>query len=295
MRVLFTIPHFFQPAGKAPDGRRYGSLRKDPRPRITALTRCLAALHQLYAGPQCIIDLSRRKTRPANQQGTCEIEVVVCTTQGRHLLDELPLGAEYYTHCPTEAVPLLLGFECQAVLRDRIGGFDYYCFLEDDLILHDPWLFTKLGWFTRHVGDAGLLQPNRFELGQNRLVQKAYIDGDLPKRATRRFQDVAQQPQVTGSVLDQHVVFRRPSNPHSACYFLNASQMEQWSRQPHFLDRDTSFIGPLESAATLGVMRTFRIYKPAPENASFLEIEHFGTAFLGNIRPGDSAQADTTP
>jgi hypothetical protein len=38
-----------------------------------------------------------------------------------------------------------------------------------------------------------------------------------------------------------------------------------------FFDRDTSFIGPLESAATLGIMRAFRIYKPAPEHAAFLE------------------------
>ena len=68
--------------------------------------------------------------------------------------------------------------------------------------------------------------------------------------------------------------------------------METWSRQPHFLDRDTSFIGPLESAATLGIMRTFRVYKPAVESAGFLEIEHFGTSFLGELRRrGETVQA----
>jgi hypothetical protein len=60
--------------------------------------------------------------------------------------------------------------------------------------------------------------------------------------------------------------------------------MAYWAAQPHFLDRDTGFIGPLESAATLGIMRTFRVYKPAVENASFLEIEHHGTAFISQLR-----------
>ena len=60
--------------------------------------------------------------------------------------------------------------------------------------------------------------------------------------------------------------------------------METWARQPYFLDRDTRFVGPLESAATLGIMRTFRVYKAAVESAGFLEIEHFGTSFLGQLR-----------
>jgi hypothetical protein len=94
---------------------------------------------------------------------------------------------------------------------------------------------------------------------------------------------VGEQPELTGKIMGTPVPFRRPLNPHSGCYFLNASQMAYWAKQPYFLDRDTSFIGPLESAATLGVMRTFRIYKPAPSMAAFLEIEHAGTGFLALI------------
>jgi hypothetical protein len=78
--------------------------------------------------------------------------------------------------------------------------------------------------------------------------------------------------------------FCRPANPHSGCFFLNAAQMSRWAARPDFLDRDTSFIGPLESAATLGIMRTFRVYKPTVENANFLEIEHHGTGFIGQLR-----------
>jgi hypothetical protein len=41
------------------------------------------------------------------------------------------------------------------------------------------------------------------------------------------------------------------------------------------------FIGPLESAACLGIMRTFRVYKPTGEHTRFLKIMHAGTAFAG--------------
>jgi hypothetical protein len=127
-------------------------------------------------------------------------------------------------------------------------------------------------------------QPNRYEVGPLGLVHKAYIDGDLPVEATAPFQDISITPVVTGGLLGTSVEFHRAKNPHAGCFFLNARQMETWARQPYFLDRETGFIGPLESAATLGIMRTFRVYKAAVESAGFLEIEHFGTSFLSRLR-----------
>ena len=58
--------------------------------------------------------------------------------------------------------------------------------------------------------------------------------------------------------------------------------MESWASKPYFLDRDISFAGPLESAATLGIMKTFRVYKPAPASAGFFEIRHANARYLGN-------------
>jgi hypothetical protein len=279
MRILFTIAHFFNPTGRG----QHGSQRKDPRPRLQALSASIAALHQVFSKSQCMIDIGQRMAIPANQLQAYEIDVVICTTQERHVLAELPLPAHFYKHHATQVESMLLGFECQAVLRDCLGQYDYYCFLEDDLILYDPWFFIKLSWFTKLTGDGNLLQPNRYEVSPYGIVRKAYIDGDLAPRVTAKFQDVQDQPELVGKVMEAPVVFRRALNPHSACYFLNASQMSTWAAQPYFLDRDTSFIGPLESAATLGIMKTFRIYKPAAPNAGFLEIQHFGSAFLSLI------------
>jgi hypothetical protein len=37
-----------------------------------------------------------------------------------------------------------------------------------------------------------------------------------------------------------------------------------------FDDRDSSYLGPLESAQILGPLKLFRVYKPARRNADFL-------------------------
>jgi hypothetical protein len=57
--------------------------------------------------------------------------------------------------------------------------------------------------------------------------------------------------------------------------------MEKWASSPGFLDGDCSFAGPLESAASLGIMKTFRIYKGSYTNARFHEIRHLHNRYLG--------------
>ncbi len=291
MRFLFAVPHYFNPDGQG----RHGSLRRDPAPRVRALTNCLAAIQQLFGQRQCVMDLARRTTVPANEP-TATADVVICTTGGKHLLDQLKLDARYFTHHPTDADPRLLGFECHALLRDRLAAnYDDYCYLEDDLILHDPLLFVKLRWFATQFGEQSLLMPNRFEAGRNQRVHKAYVDGPLRPQATAAFQDVSQLPTLEAEAMGSRVAFERTTNPHSGGFFLTHAQMSAWAAQPHFLDRDTSFIGPLESAATLGVARTFRVYKPSAANASFLEVEHSGTGFLAMIGPAPAAASSQPP
>ncbi len=290
MRLLFTIPHFYKRLPKTPSAHRHGS-SGSARDRLYALTACLSAPHQLYGAAQCMMHLAHHRTGAANQGTTAEVHLVVCTTRGQHLLDDLSLDPRLFQHCPTDAEPELLGFQCREILRGRLDDYDYYCYLEDDLIVHDPWLFVKLAWFNGHVGQDKLLLPNRFERAQGPLVHKAYVDGDLARRVTAPFQNVDDCPWLESEVMGAKIVFRRPLNPHSGCYFLNARQMHHWSEQPHFLDRGASFIGPLESAATLGIMRAFKIYKPAPENANFLEIEHCGSRFVSLIREPDQRES----
>lgn len=285
MRILVAIPHYFHPkSADADDGRWHGAFGEVPQRRVEAVTSCIAAFHQLYGENQRIIDIRTRAARVANSGLAAEVEIVVCTTMDRHLLAHLRLPRAAFHHRETYAEPMLLGFECHLVLREGIGSFDYFVYIEDDLIVRDPWLFTKLAWFNKCVGDKALLQPNRYEVSATAVSHKAYIDGDLEDRVTVPFQDRRHRPTLNALVMGKELLFHRPSNPHSGCFFLNARQMSEWALRPDFLDRDTSFVGPLESAATLGIMRAFEVYKAAPQNASFLEIEHFGTGFISQLR-----------
>ncbi len=287
MRVLVVIPHYATPdAGHNPDGRVHGSLSPDLTPRVEALTACLSALHVLFDPSRCFIHHQRKIAERVEPAERVDLEVIICTTRGRHLLDRLPVvSPRYYLHHETDAEPLLLGFACHEVLRDRLGAHDYYCYLEDDLILHDPWWFIKLRWFNRVAGDDKLLQPNRYEAGLRDLAAKVYVDGDLRDGVTSGWQDVTDTPALAADVLGVRVEFRRTKNPHSGCFFLNERQMRDWASRPWFGERDLRFIGPLESAATLGILRTFKVYRPAPAHADFLEIRHYGTGYLDRLCP----------
>lgn len=275
MRLLFTIPHYYDASG----GGAYGSLKANPAPRRAALASTIFGLHSAFGGAQ---GLMQRPILKSNDFQSGEIDVVVCTTAGRHLVGELRFPAGLLRHHETAARPKYLGFECHEVLRAGLGRYDWYCYLEDDLLIADPLFFSKLEWFNRLAGDEAALQPNRFEVSAGTRWHKLYIDGDLAQREiSERLQDVSDRPELTGEALGAQFSFKRVNNTHSGCFFLNARQMARWAAQPDFLKREDAYAGPLESAATLGLTRHFRVYKPARANAGFLEIRHLDNRYLG--------------
>jgi hypothetical protein len=283
MRILFTVPHFYQPKAlrnfRAAQEALHGSEADRADERVRTVSSCIQSLHQVFGTQQAHLVATRFA---CNGLIAGEIEIVVCTTGERHLLDRLPTNL--FRHHRTEAHPRLLGYECHAVLAENVGGFDYYCFLEDDLLISDPLFFWKQAWFASMVGDQAVLQPHRFELSTQPPIRKLYIDGPIRDRTiSPRFQNTRVRPRLQGRVLGVEVGFERVDNPHSGCFFLNAAQMQRWAEQPFFMDRSSEFWGPLESAATLGIMRTFEVYKPALANAGFLEVQHLDVRYLNKL------------
>ncbi len=273
MRILFAIPHYF--AGT--NAGNYASERSAPESRARTVRQCLAALHQTFSGAQSLLDGRAQAFHPTNPRLSAEVTIALCTTGDSHLVPQL--GIDVFDHIRTHAEPRYLGFECHKLLRNGLGQYDYFAYLEDDLRITDGLFFRKLAWFTSQFGEGTVLQPNRFELIDEPLPYKLYIDGNMhqgpvlgPDEAHRRFEVPA---------FGQGAVFQRIANPHSGCFFLNPAQLARWVAQPDFAEHSAAFGGPLESAATLGIMRHFRVYKPARENAAFLEIEHLDRRYLG--------------
>lgn len=271
-KMLVTIPHYFSYVA----GSRYCSTNsKDPTPRIAALTRCIMSFYHSFGNKQYLLNEISSIPERANASTMLEVDVVVCTQGENHILSSLSIERNYFSHVSFAVDPLFLGFECRRVLQDNLGKYDYYCYVEDDLIIHDPYFMRKIQWFSQLVHPLAVLQPNRFEHSMNKKADKCYIDGQI-YTIPDKFRSI-----VNGDFLGEEVSFMTPpDNPHSGCYFLTHEQMEHWSKQTHFLVHDTSFVGPLESAATSGIAKTFELYKPSLHNANFCEIEHFGDAYL---------------
>ena len=114
-------------------------------------------------------------------------------------------------------------------------------------------------------------------------LRRFYIDGDYNPVASEAYRRSAGQL-LSFPHLGEMVRFDQPSNLHSGCFFLNRKQARQYADSGHAAVIDTSFHGPLESAATLGMMKTFQLMKPAPTNGRFLTVEHDGRNFMGLVQ-----------
>jgi hypothetical protein len=279
MRILFAIPHYFITDGTGLHGSDGGSAER--RARATRL--CLAALQQNFSESQGLTDgRGGVRIHSANPNLAATITIALCTTGDRHLVPDL--AACPFNHIRTNADPPYLGFECHKVLRSGLGRYDYFGYLEDDLRLADGLFFHKLAWFNREFGDEAVLQPNRFESIDEPAPYKLYIDGNLSDPTiTPALQRIDEQRHIAATAFGQPLAFQRVDNPHSGCFFLTAAQLERWAAQPDFAAPSVRLFGPLESAATLGITQYFRAYKPARENAAFLEIEHLDPRYLGRI------------
>ena len=146
----------------------------------------------------------------------------------------------------------------------------------------DGSFFDKLAWFSSRAGEDRVLLPNRFETQPGHAFGKLYIDHSSVTALPPQSVDPHDTAVIKAAFLGGEVMFSRPVVPHAGCFFLGERQMRRWMDQPYFGDRDTGYHGPLESAATLGLIRTFKLYKPTQQSSGFLEILHACNRYLGN-------------
>jgi hypothetical protein len=285
MKILVTIPHFHNASGNG----AYGSTGPYGSRRAEALSQTIAGIHQslgprqafLYCLHNPVPGRGNGRLMKVNELAADSVDIAVCTVGENHLVDRLSVPKSMF-HCqPVQAEPMMIGFACQQILKAHLGKYDFYCYMEDDLWIGDPYFLSKISWFTRTFGDETLLLPHRYELATAEPLHKLYIDGPVRPDFTAQWQNIDDRRTLESEFLGAPVAFERWSNPHSGCFFLNAAQMEKWAASASFLDADCSFAGPLESAASLGVMKNFRIYKPAFQNAGFHEIRHMHNRYLG--------------
>ncbi|MHA1539841.1 MAG: calcium-binding protein [Alphaproteobacteria bacterium] len=283
-KILVTIPHYFKPV----KGGNHGSQnKKAAQSRAVALSQSIANLQSLFSNKQVMISHRDRKAYRANAAAEYEVTIIICAIEKYNLLEHLrvPKNAFSWHKVDNLKEPKELGFTCHDVLKENDGAYDYYCFMEDDLIINDPMFFQKLKWFNKKFGDDCVLSPCRFEMSTGMVANRVYIDGTLAKRARTAVPALTkkQKPTLKAKYGETEIILHHPTNIHSGAFFLNKKQMAKWAAQPHFGENDCSFISPLESAAGLEIVQNFTLYKPHHDNAYFLEIQHFGSGYAGQV------------
>jgi hypothetical protein len=283
MKILFVIPHYYGSGLPL-----YGSTDASKRAqRIASLRATVTSLHQHLGRSQHISCREQGQkiieTKNANQIIATDIEIIICTTGENHLVDELGLSDGCFRHITVDVDnPLYLGFESYSVFEHAFGKYDWYCYLEDDVIIADPFFFLKLQTFYETVRDTRyLLQPNRYEVS-NYYYSKMYIDAPFDDSSVmEKFRLPNSRTQIDLPFLGTTLRMLPAENAHSGCFFLTSDHMQHLLEQPWYGKQEAGcYAGPLESAATLFILTLFHVFKPAPECASFLEVYHSDQRFL---------------
>lgn len=282
MRILVAMVHYFSGEEK-PLHSSTNEKRRDERSRAVAAV--IHAYRGLY-GSVATLDIASRSFVPSHGNDD-QIDLALVTMKDCSLLDDAfcaRYGINRIDCAP--ANPRMLGFHAWELFAQLRFQYDLFVFTEDDLRPADPDFFAKLAWFNREHGGSRLLQPNRFEWNPNGPAIKTYVDGDLGNHVVDPLvQRLPDSDTLSGDALGRRIQFRRARNPHSGFFAIDQAQLGHWMRQPHWLDRDCSFVGPLESSATLGVAKTFAIFKPFGSSAGFLELQHLDSRFSGMALP----------
>ena len=282
VRLHFAIAHYFDANGNG----RHGSLSPDPEPRSKALREVILQLHRLFGGPCGELNHQKRRV-DIIKTDTTNLKISVCVTKEMHLLKELEDLEERKAFTRINCLPKdpkHLGFQCHRILEREYLEFDYNCFMEDDILITNADYFKKLKHFNKSFGDTYLLQPNRIETSLDlKNLRRFYIDGDYNPPSTENYRK-SMNTILCMNHLGENIRFIQRVNTHSGCFFLNQKQSQVYFNSRDWEIEDTSFHGPLESAATLGVMKQFQIFKPALSNGEFLTVEHAGRNFMGMIQ-----------
>lgn len=283
LRVRVVIPHY---CAERADGLGYGSTRAGSRgKRMVALGRCLAALqalaerpghgdwlmqHSPDPGPQPLADLTSRQAAPR----PLALQVVVAVCGDAWLEEALRAFAGLIQVVQLDPKrPIELGLAARQLLLEAEPVADLSVYMEDDLVIHDPWFLEKQLWFLERTQHQAVLMPHRYEVvpAAGHAPRRFYVDGGLMAEALAEFPWQPAEAAAEGSFRGNTVVMDRPSNPHSGLFVLSRPQVQQLRREGV---PDRQWVGPLETAATYSVAHRFPVFKPSWPCREFLAIEH---------------------
>ncbi len=194
-----------------------------------------------------------------------ELKIVVVTVDGANVTDSLPRELLEYVEIRMEKPddPMTLGFLGQDVFFARAADYDWFIWMEDDIVIEDAMILEKIEAFNAAVGRPEvLLMPNRFE----------FYHGV-------KFHTDMYAWSVVSPVTLGRWTFKQCGNANAGCYFLNRDQMSRFREKARGTYMRQSIFGLLESAGWGQLLECFQVYRPCHPNLHFLEVRHWDVRF----------------
>lgn len=204
-----------------------------------------------------------------------ELTIVVNTLPEMHLIDFLPtyLSEKVSLSFSAQKDPMMVEFDAFDIFKESSGDFQYYLFLEDDVILSDTWFVSKIKLFNEMAVDKKMvLLPHRYEMieGNKFFIDQEIFYGDKME---------AYSINALFSIKVGDVELQEFENSHAAIYLLDQTQLNIWLASGNKWKNQVVAFGALESAATYSLYENFTFLKPSLTNIDFLQVKHWGTKY----------------
>lgn len=287
-RALIAIPHFFDRSGAG--NPRHDSARADSAAkRARVLSQILWGLHERFGQPALLAQHTQQNCVAFIPPEAMQLDIMLLTHGDNHLLDQVSCPSSLYTRVNASGDPKWLGLGAHQLIAGNVGKYDWYGYLEDDLAIEDPLFFRKLRFvydlFDASVGTDAVLQPARFESARD-------ADTHALPSPMRLYPDDACEgmpyftaPPVQFEMLGRLWTLEPARHPHAGCFFLDQRRAEVFAQSKYCGSDNETWVTPLDTTATYAVMKTFRLYKPARDSLSFLEVRHMRPAMIGDLKP----------
>lgn len=205
-----------------------------------------------------------------------EICLVISTVAQRNLAAHLPdyqlqyIDVQEHDNCD----PMKVGLKAYDFFSQRINQFNWFLFIEDDIIINDSWFLEKVKIFNDYFqNEQLLLMPHRYEFYHGK---KSYIDLLIDKNLAWN---------KLSPISINEIKFAEFTNCHSGMFCLSQNQLQAWIESGHIWKDKVIYNLPLETAATFNLQDYFVIYKPHVNNLSFLEVEHYDNKYTKMLSP----------
>lgn len=205
----------------------------------------------------------------------CQVKIIINTVRDRYLTDHLPeyqrnlIQVKEQENCD----PLYTEFRAQDEFISRIQDYDWFLFMEDDMVIRDSNFLDKLNYFNENINNPRIvLRPNCYEMynGRKYYIEATYNEQDNTLKLVNNSLSVIEIGELK---------FCEYENSHVPLYCLTQEQLQIWADSGQQWKNKVMMVSPLESAGTACLFECFSLYFPHPDNLHFFEVMHWDNKY----------------